>query len=127
MAIASWHTLPATIHTLERMQSAEALNQARYLQSSWHQGELLLTLLAGACFLGGAMGWRARQRWGRMTLFAGAWMALLHMAYTLIVSLEWFRGTGMGMLYQIHVANVAWVLLILALMPTERMAHAWQR
>ena len=125
-AMTSWRTLPTTIHALERMHSAQALNQARYLQSPWHQGELVLTLLAGVCFLSGAVGWRARQTWGRMTLFAGAWLALAQMAWTLIVSLEWFRNTGTGMLYQINLLNVVWVVVMLALMPTERMAQAWR-
>jgi len=106
-ALAAWRRLPDTLQALEQERSTSAQQQAQYLRSVWHRGELALTALAGALFLAGALGWRARRTWRRMTLYVGAWVALLQMAWTMIVSLEWFRGTGTGMFYQINVINVA--------------------
>ena len=117
----TWRALPRTVQALEHQAMPAAHTQAQYLRSPWYQGQFVLTLLTGFLFLAGALGLWARQSWGRMTLFGGAWVALAHMAWLLITSLEWFRTTATGMLYQVNLLNVAWVLLILAVAPTERL------
>ena len=123
-ALRTWRNLPATLRTLEREATPGAQTQAAYLRSPWHQGQVLLTFVTGALFLAGALGLWAGTSWARMTLFGGAWVAMAHLAWTLITSLEWFRTTGTGMLYQVNLLNVAWVLLILAVAPTERLTRS---
>ena len=121
--VRAWWSLPRTVQTLERDTTPAARTQARYFSSAAYQGQLVLTGMTGALFLAGALGLWLRRPWAPKTLFGGAWVALVHMAWLLITSLEWFRSTGTGMLYQINVLNVAWVLLILAVAPTERLVR----
>ena len=113
--------LPQSVAALQRMPTPAAQRQAQYLRSRWYQGEQLLTLLSGALFLIGAAGLGLQQSWSRLTLFGAAWVAMAQTAWALITSFEWFRATGTGMLYQINLLNIAWVLLILAIAPTERL------
>ena len=126
-AIRTWRVLPQVVRALNAQTTPMAQNQARYLRSPWYQGQLVLTWVSGMLFLVGALGAAARQTWSRLTLYGAAWIALVHMAWTLISSLEWFHATGAGMLYQINLLNVCWVLLMLAVMPTEKMVRAWER
>ena len=122
-AVTAWQALPATVQAWERSAQPGAEQCARYLRSPWYQGQLALALASGALFVCGAAGLWRRARWSRLTLFGGAWLALAQMAWMLIVTLEWFHGSRAGMLYQVNVLNVAWVLLILAVAPTERLAR----
>lgn len=116
-----WRALPSRLAVLGQQTTPLAIRQAQYLRSVTYQGQLVLAVLAGLGFLAGACGVLWRRPWGSKTLFGGAWLAFAHLAWVLIASLEWFRATGTGMLYQIHVLNVAWVLLVLAVAPTERL------
>ena len=120
----TWRMLPHTVRVLEHVATSTALTQAHYLRSPWYHGQLALTLATGALFIVGAVGLWRRRTWSRLTLFGGAWLALAQMAWTLVTSMEWFRTSGMGMLYQINLLNVAWVLLILAVAPTERLLRS---
>lgn len=119
----AWGRLPRTIATLAQQRTVASQQQLLYLRSPWYRGELLLTLITGVMFLSGAAGLSFRQRWSGKVLFGAAWVALAHVAWLLIASLEWFQRTGHGMLYQLNVLNIAWVLLILAIAPTARLSH----
>ena len=122
-AIQAWRVQPQAVQALEQAATPAAQRQAQYLQSPWYQGQLLLALASGALFLIGAAGLWLKQSWSRLTLFGGAWMAMAQTAWTLITSFEWFRASGAGMAYQMNLCNIAWVLLILAVAPTERLVR----
>ena len=124
-AVRHWQQLPQAVATLEQQASPVARTQAQYLQSPWHHGALALTFLTGALFAAGAFGLWRRRPWSRHALFGGAWVALAHMAWTFIASVEWFHGSGAGMAYQVNLLNIGWVLFILAVSPTERVARGW--
>ena len=126
-SVRTWQTLPRVVRILDAQATPAARSQAQYLRSPWYQGQLVLAWISGMLFLVGALGAAARQDWSRMTLYGAAWVALVHMAWMLISSLEWFHATRTGMLYQVNLLNVCWVLLMLAVMPTERMVRAWER
>jgi len=128
-ALQAWRTWPTTVHVLEQRLALvlPADAEARvlsahvgYLRSPWYVAQVTLALAAGGSFLLGTYGFWRRQAWSRTALLVGAWCALSHMAWVLIASLEVFRSTGAGMAYQFGLLNLLWVLLIVAVVPLER-------